>query len=324
MKVSVVIPVYNVERFIGKNVRSLLSQTLDDVEFIFVDDASTDGSVGIIRQEMESFPGRNVRIIRHDANKGLPSARNTGMAAATGDYIYHCDSDDWLETDMLELLYERAVGTGADFVYCDFYLSFGNNERYMSNPAYENAGDVLTRGFLGGNMKYNVWNKLVRRRLYTDNGIAFPDGHSMGEDMTMIKVVSLAGSVAYVPRALYHYVKLNTEAFSNSMTERKLDDIIYNTESVIEFLKSHLPGLGDEYISMFKLNVKLPFLVSGKKEQFELWKSWYPESNAYAMCNRNLPFRTRLLQYMAAHGCWWYVRLYHLLVFKVVYGIMYR
>ena len=122
MKVSVIIPFYKVERYIKRCATSLLTQTLDDVEFIFVDDASPDSSRDILLSVIKEHPEKAVTILTHQSNKGLPAARNTGLGVATGDYIYHCDSDDWLEPDMLEKLVGSAERNDADIVYCDFWM----------------------------------------------------------------------------------------------------------------------------------------------------------------------------------------------------------
>lgn len=324
MKVSVIIPMYRVAAFIERCARSLMAQTLQDVEFIFVDDASPDDSVSILESVLAEYPDRNTRIISHETNKGLPSARNTGLAAASGDYIFHCDGDDWVEPQMLETMYAAAVEAGADFVWCDFYMSFEQNERYMSARDYRTADDLLRKGFLSGAMKYNVWNKLVRRCLYVDNSISFPDGHSMGEDMTMIMLASFAKSVVYVPEALYHYVKTNAGAYTQVMSERNLSDIRFNTDRVTGFLQERYGSSVNSDVSLFKLNVKLPFLISDDRNQYRIWREWYPEANAYVMANKELPFRTRLLQWCASHNLWTAVRLYYVLVYKFVYGIIYK
>ena len=140
-KVSVIIPVYNVSSFIRRNVKALMGQTLEDSEFIFVNDATQDDSIEIIKEEIENYPSRKpyVTILNHESNKGLPVARNTGLAVAKGDYMYHCDSDDWVEPDMLEKMLKAAEDNNADIVYCDFFLSFEKNERYMSNPSFTTA-----------------------------------------------------------------------------------------------------------------------------------------------------------------------------------------
>ena len=94
--VSVIVPVYNVSGFVERCVRSLMEQTLDNVEFIFVDDASPDNSIDIIRRVIKEYPNRNVRIAIHEYNKGLPSARNTGLDLCVGEYVFHCDADDYV------------------------------------------------------------------------------------------------------------------------------------------------------------------------------------------------------------------------------------
>lgn len=306
----------------GRCIRSLMEQTLEDVEFIIVDDASPDGSMDIVRETVSQYPQRDVKILTHEVNRGLPAARNTGFAAAAGDYIYHCDSDDWVEPDLLEKLYGAVEADDADFVYCDFWLSFEKNERYMSNPDYSSPDEAMRKGFLGGAMKYNVWNKLISRRLY--GGILFPEGHSMGEDMTVIQLIAGASRMAHVKEALYHYVKTNVEAFSNTFSQRHLDDIRFNVDRTESFL---LGRYGDGIrtdLEIFKLGIKLPFLISDRKEDYRRWREWYPESNAFAMSNLALPFRTRLLQWMASKGQWWYVRTYYCLVYKFVYGVIFK
>lgn len=324
--VSVVIPVFKVRNFIERCACSLFEQTLKDVEYIFVDDASPDDSIDIVKACIERYPERKeqVRILVHERNQGLPAARNTGLAVATGEYVFHCDSDDFVERDMLEEMYNAAKAQDADIVYCDFYLSFEKNERYMSNPVYESAEDVFKKGLLGGAMKYNVWNKLVRRSLYTDNDIVFPAGHGMGEDMTMIRLAACAKSVAYVPKAFYHYVKLNANAYSATMSERHKVDILFNVNQTVEFLQNKFGDALDKEIAFFKLNTKLPFLITDDESQYEVWKEWWSEANKYICENKTQSFRTRMVQLFAAKGQFWAVKLYFKVVYKLVYGVIYK
>ena len=243
LKVSVIVPIYKVENFMERCARSLFEQTLkEDMEFIFVDDASPDCSVSIIHQCLDDYPEREnqTKILVHSQNKGLPSARNTGLQAATGKYVFHCDSDDYLDSGALEQMYEVAEQNRADMVWCDWYLSFAHSERYMKQPKYDSPVEVL-KGMLGGAMKYNVWNKLVSRRLYTDNQITFPDGHGMGEDMTMICLAACAKRVCYLPQAFYHYVRQNEHGFTQvrqqaGINHRHLEDLKWNIERTANFV----------------------------------------------------------------------------------------
>ena len=324
MKVSVIIPIYNVSRFIERCAESLMQQTLDAVEFIFVNDATPDNSMDLLRSVIARYPARaaQVKVVEHEHNKGLPAARNTGLAAATGEYIFHCDSDDYVEPDMLEHLYNAAKEQDADFVWCDWFLSYDNNERYMLQPSYTSPGDAL-KGMLCGAMKYNVWNKLVKRSLYVDNGILFPAGHGMGEDMTMIRLVACAANVAYVPKALYHYVRSNTEAMTQAYNERHLADVRHNVDETIAFVEAK--GVCNEVdVALFKLNVKLPFLITDDWASYRRWNEWFPEANKYIGHQRSLPLRTRLLQRLAAARCYPLVWIYYQVVYRFLYTVLYK
>ena len=181
---------------------------------------------------------------------------------------------------------------------------------------------MLRKGFLSGDCKWNVWNKLIRRSLY--EGVEFPVDHRKGgEDMIMIGMLSRAERIAYVPEALYHYVKTNAEAISEGFSEQRLIDIQYNANSAIAALKGYPSDISAE-IALFKLNVKLPFLLSDDKRKYRLWSEWYTEANAFIWKNTELPFRTKMLEWMASKGCWWYVRLYYKLVYKVIYGKIFK
>lgn len=324
-KVSIIVPIYKVEGFIERCARSLMEQTLGEVEFIFVDDASPDRSMEILHRTLTEYPERQeqVRILTHEQNKGLPAARNTGLEVATGEYIFHCDSDDFVEREMLAEMYEAAKKADADILWSDFWLSFEQNERYMQVRSYATPREALL-GVLEGAMKYNVWNKLVSRSLYNENNIWFPTGHSMGEDMTMIRLLACAKRVAYIPKAYYHYVRLNMSALTQTFSELHLIDIRHNVDETVAFLRTVL-GTGIEpQLALFQLSVKLPFLISDKAADYERWRTWYPEANRAIWQAQSLPWRTKLLQWLAAKNQFWAVWLYYKLVYKLMYGIIYR
>lgn len=138
-KVSVIIPVYNVGRYIEKCARSLFEQSLDDIEYIFVDDCSPDNSLSIVKFVSEDYPKRknNIKYLVHDKNRGLTTTRNTGLAVATGEFIAHCDSDDWVDVAMYEKLYNHAVEENADVCFSNFNFVYGNrSETYECTSVY--------------------------------------------------------------------------------------------------------------------------------------------------------------------------------------------
>jgi glycosyltransferase involved in cell wall biosynthesis len=316
MKVSVIIPVYKVEDYAERCARSLMEQTFPDIEFIFVDDCSPDASMDIIRRVCSQYR-REVRFLAHSENRGLPAARNTGLRSCTGEWILHCDSDDWLEPTMVERLCDAAMKTGADLAYCDYYLDFGGSRRRLGNPDFRDGVTMVREGYFGGTAKYNVWNKLARASLFS--GICFPEGHAMGEDMTMIPVTARASRVVHVPEALYHYFKLNPGAYSSSFSAKNLEDILFNVNRALESVRDY--PFSEKDTAFFKLGVKLPFLMSGSREQFRLWKEWFPEADRYINENHYLPLRTRTVQQFAAHNLFFLVRLYCFAVDRIYYGI---
>lgn len=325
IKVSIITPIYNVERFIARCAISLLEQTLQEVEFIFVDDATPDKSICLLQEVLEHYPERKeqVILIRHETNQGLPAARNSGLAVAKGEYVFHCDSDDFVDSTMLEQLYRTAKEYDADIVWCDWWLSFEKNERYMGQPAYTTPMEAL-KGILGGAMKFNVWNKLVRRSLYEEHQILFPSGYGMGEDMTMIRLFARARKVVYLPKAFYHYVQQNSGAFCKTSSSKHLADVRHNVAVVLEDMRMLFGNRLEQELAFFQLSVKFPFLIGDDPELYALWQSWYPEANRYIMQNKQVSLRSRCLQWLAWKHQFWAVRLYYICIHRLVYGVIYR
>lgn len=324
-KVSVIIPIFRVEKFIERCAISLFEQTLDSIEYIFVDDTTPDKSIEILTDVLERYPQRKpqVTILRHDVNKGLPAARNSGLSVAGGEYVFLCDSDDYLESNALEQMLNVAEKTDSDIVWCDYYLSFSMNERIMVQPNYSNSQEAI-KGMLSGTMKYNVWNKLAKRRLYVDNSISFPAGHSMGEDMTMIKLFAHAKKVAYINAPLYHYIRLNTDAMTQSYSERKIADIEFNVAQTLDYLLKNCKFDLTQEFAFFKLSTKLPLLISDKICNYRIWNELYPEANKYILKNKKQSVRIRVIQWLASKKVYSFVKLYNIILNKLIYGLLYK
>lgn len=323
IKVSVIVPIYNVRNFILRCAESLMQQTLEDVEYIFVNDATPDDSMEILKCVLHRFPkmNGNIRILEHEVNCGLPAARNTGLSVASGEYIFHCDGDDYVESNMLKDMYLKAKSENVDIVWSDWFLSFEKRERYMKQPSFDSSESTLI-ALLSGSMKYNVWNKLIRKRLYDDNSILFPEGYSMGEDMTIIKLMACAKSVAYVPHAYYHYVRTNSGAMTASWSEKYLADINHNVDETIEFIRKKFGKKFDLYLEYFKLSIKLPLLISDDFQMYRLWSDWFRESNRFIWRNKSVCFRTRALQWFAWKKQYWVVWLYNKIMQEFVYKLI--
>ena len=129
MVVSIITPLYKVEDFIARCADSLFRQSYTEIEYIFVDDCSSDRSVEVLLQVAERYPQlqQQIRILHHESNRGVAAARETGLAAATGEYVYWVDADDWIEPDAIEKMVVRSEQGQKDIIACGWYLCFRQN-----------------------------------------------------------------------------------------------------------------------------------------------------------------------------------------------------
>lgn len=324
VKISVIIPIYGVEAYIERCAESLMQQTLADVEFIFVDDCTKDKSIDKLIQILNKYPERKSKILHHERNMGLPAARNTGLESASGDYVFHCDSDDYLETDALEKLYSKAFLNDAEIVWSDFFEDYSKGQRYISQPSFETAEEAIVAMMTSG-MRFNVWNKLCKRSLYTDYGIKFLEGNSMGEDMCMMKVFLHASKIAHVPEALYHYVRSNPGALTKDKAQKRIQEDKNNITSLKAFFESETGTRYADYIGYHTLWTKLPLLLTdGRNGQYKEWLRWSTESHPLIKKLPNANRRIKWLMLMAERKQWWFLRMHYWLIIKLYYNIRYR
>lgn len=327
-EVSIVIPVYGVEDRIGRFADSLFSQSLaDSIEFIFVDDATKDRSMEIVGEVLDCRYSRlkeRVKILRHETNRGLPAARNTGMKAATGRYIMHVDSDDFLDPYMIERLYERCRKDNLDVAWCDWNTVKGNNRIRVSEPDYSTGVEALLHTLVGP-LHYNVWNKLTRRGLFTENGIEFPEGHSMGEDMTMMMVLACAGRVGKAEGYLYNYVKYDTGTITSAYADSHIRSLEYNVNRVCGFIENKFPDKYVREMAFMKLGMKSALLLSGCRPRlFRAWKRLFSDANEYIGLNNQTSGRVSFLEKCAKRNLFLPVAVYNLLIVDIYNRLRYR
>ncbi|MGV0947259.1 glycosyltransferase family 2 protein [Empedobacter falsenii] len=239
-KVSILVPIYKVENFIERCAISLFEQTFDAIEYIFVNDQSPDRSIELLKDVIVKYPNResNITIIDHEANIGLAGARNTGVEHASGEYILHVDSDDYLDLNAIELLYAKAVETNSDIVTCNYVLQWGE----IQNEAVQNIGkdkvDFINL-MLSSQAIVGVVNKLFRRKLYIDNNIRAFEGVNFGEDyVTSPRLAYYANSVSKIDVPVYHYIQTNTNSYTKKLTKRHIDNILFVFEELTDFFES--------------------------------------------------------------------------------------
>ena len=301
-KVSVVVPIYGVEKYIERCVRSLFSQTLDDIEFVFIDDCTIDNSMLILENLIiefeEHIDNMHWSIVRYKMprNSGLPSVRKRGIELATGDYILHCDSDDWMDSNMVSDMWNLANDRNLDVVICDFFESTGKEEIYCTGV----GSDINTVFFDIFKSVYSwaLWNKLFKKELY-DNSIIFPKSN-IGEDMALtLQLLHYGKSIGHVGKPLYYYFKNPT-----SMTQTKTDTQIINNmlqwKDNVLILESFFKHSTDRQVHncllLIKYKVKnciLPLLDS--RINYRIWRETFKEINISALFCPYIDIKSKLL-----------------------------
>lgn len=219
--ISISVPVYNTEKYLRQCLESLVNQTLRDIEIIIVNDGSTDSSESICREYAEK--DSRIKLICKE-NGGLASARQAALEVSTGQYFCVCDADDWVEPDIYEKLYAKAVETDADIVMCDYWSEYTDSqqtETYGKNP--ELQGDLLDDA-LNGNFPPQLWTKMIKRNLFNRLSLSWDPDVNLGEDfLLMLKILINNVKIAYQPLPLYHYRRdFGGSTYTNNITMKTL------------------------------------------------------------------------------------------------------
>lgn len=316
MKLSIIMPVYNAAITLARTLQSLSGQLFQDVELVVVDDGSTDATPEILSRFARENAG-SCQVIRQ-SNAGAASARNTALGKAKGEYLAFIDADDRF-VDKATATVLRELAGGKDILGWDWMSLYEGKSRKFRQAAYSTPEEAL-KNLMGGTMKWNLWLFAVRRSLVMDNGIRFLDGADMGEDMAfMLKCFACAGSVKQIHEALYEYNASNPASISQQMSPRRREEVSRNLASAQAYFNGNAyERLFRQYLPHLKLYIKLPLLISLSKEDYMTWFNWFPEANVYAMGNPVLPFRTRLLQWLASKRLWALVKGYNLVYCRLV------
>lgn len=235
--ISVIVPVYNVEKYLPKCINSILNQTIKNLEIILVDDGSKDNS-GKICDEFSKKDNRIIVI--HKENNGLSSARNAGLEIAKGNYIGFVDSDDWLDENMYEILLKLIKDNDADISCCKFFKT-ANSEELI--PSINNEVIESFTNIEGLNNFYNdlysqtvvAWNKLYSKKLF-DN-VTYPIGKIHEDEGTTYKLFYKADKIIYTNRPLYYY-RITPNSITTSKFNKKRLDILDIYDEKVKFIKS--------------------------------------------------------------------------------------
>lgn len=305
-KVSIIIPVYRTAAYIERCAKSLFEQTLDDIEFIFINDCTDDNSISILNDVLLAYPNRKkcVRILDMEKNSGIAAVRQYGISLAKGDYIIHCDSDDWIERDMVESMYNVAVTRESHIVVCDYIEDINGTTYYRKGKSSQNsdlASDVLL-------LYASLCTKLVKRDIVFNTRIHHPAA-DCGEDLALsFQYAQISKQVTYIEKPFYHYCRN-----SNSILGVRTDESILSRQAALlknfEIVIKSVPELSTEkqyqdqivHLGLYIKNLLLP-LLSHNNQYRKLWLSSCPQINNSIIKSKSITFREKINSIIVRSG----------------------
>lgn len=224
IKISIVVPVYNIENYIKDCLESLVNQTIKDIEIICIDDCSTDNSYFILKEYEELYPNI-IKIYKTKENIKQGGARNLGISKSSGEYIAFVDGDDWVDIKMYEKLYNTAIKQNADVVDCDYYEA-NSTSSYFAKRVESNKNSQI--GNIDTDKKRSlilysgrIFTKIIRRKIFIENEIRYPENVFYEDNQLAPILMMYVKSIAKVNEALYYY------RVSNISTTRRINDYIF-------------------------------------------------------------------------------------------------
>ena len=275
-KVSCLIPIYGVERYIERCARSLFEQTYPNLEYVFVNDCTKDGSVEVLKKVLEEYPEKRdmVKIVDHEKNRGLAAARNTALDWAKGEFVCVVDSDDWMELDALELLVKKQLEQNADIVSGNRLIHYLKKTELLEEQNYQNKVE-MTLQMMQRTWDHFITGRLFRRALFLDNGLRWVEGADVAEDRFMMTLLAYhAQSFEAIDNLVYHYERSNEHALTKTGDRYRFfennDQELRNMMSLKQFFN----GKEDVYVrecarcvmEQLEFNLKMSLAFSSKEE----------------------------------------------------------
>ena len=250
--VSIIVPIYNVEKYIERCAVSLFEQTYPNIEYVFVNDCTIDDSMHILKRVLSRYPLRqnNTIIVNHEKNRGLAAARNTGVTNCKGDFIVHVDSDDFLEYNAIEQLVNRQLKTNSDIVTGKALRHDIDSIKLIPHP-YFKSKDEMVLDMMQLTINHTIWRRLIRKSLYDDYHVKAEEGVNCGEDCwVMTQLTYYASSVSFIDEVVYHYDCTRRDSYMRQVKEglnkKKIKDDIATSKLIIDFFEDKEQVFYDE------------------------------------------------------------------------------
>lgn len=295
--VSVIVPVYNVEKYVGKCLNSLCKQTYENIEIIVVDDGSPDNSDKIINSY--KMKDERIRFIKRK-NGGLGAARNTGIRESKGEYICFVDSDDWVAPDYVECFLRAAFEDKSDVVISNISYVFEDGTRKPRTPEITehevvNNREALAREFIGEQYKFHAPNKCCKRDILINNEIWFPEDRLYEDVFTTYKILLASKTVSLIPDFTYYYLQSRTGSIMNTKIKRQrftdmydaLDTIMDNSEICKLYLDDEKQKLYvGNVISL--VNYIYPLVGVVSRDDVKKYRKLIKEDKNYALMSKGI------------------------------------
>lgn len=314
--VSVLVPVYGVEQFVGRCSISLFEQDYENLEYIFVDDCSPDNSIDVILKILEEYPQRKsqVHIIKHQENRGLAETRNTAVAHARGEYLIHVDSDDFIDKETISEVMKQLISAGADaaifgmkHIYADKVV-----ESFDMLPRKSDSVETYVNRLIRREQAAYVCGSIYKTKLYKEHGIQAIRGINVGEDYaTKPRLLYHAKNVIGIPKAYYNYVHYNANSYSKNFSNKNIE----NFKLALDVLSNFFSDKGATYnksLLIAESRLEAELLISwgvygGSKNDLKLIKKVFNSNNNSVFSS---PVQYKLVYLLSSNGfllksyCW--------------------
>lgn len=294
--ISVIIPVYNVEKYIRQCVDSVLNQTINEIEILLIDDGSTDNS-GIICDDYGKKE-KNIKVF-HKKNGGLSSARNFGINYASGEYISFIDSDDYILPQMLEKLLSMCINTKSKIAACDYYNVYDEKlekvNETMKTYVYSSKEffkKILTEN---GRIEMCAVNKLYHKSIFASKNNRFPEGKLFEDLGSTYKYIFSVDKIVYINKGYYCYRRARKGSITATWNNEREYDRIYMSENMVQYIKQNIPELYGDALAFKFMNTYLTsinLMIQTNSFQDEIYKLAQQDisKNIKYLLKSNLPF----------------------------------
>ena len=301
-RVSLIVPVYGVAQYIERCCVSIFDQTFRDFEIVFVNDCTKDDSEAILLGVVDRYRDLGVAtvLLRHEVNRGISAARETGLRAARGEFVLYIDSDDYIAPRMLESLVGRADATGADLVFCDYVEVRGGTETQASQAVGSSDVEAVLAAMLLQRIVWCPWNKLFRRSLAVDHDVHWPPGVNIGEDLVVItRLVATARRIEHVAEGLYYYNRDNVGSYLNVWKPASSEQNTRAVELVDSFLAQRRFGPAVRHaFTQTKLMARFMMLYTLDRGLMERLPETFPETDEAIFTHERAPMYWRVALYL--------------------------